>query len=275
MRTWAACLFVCAVASPAPAQTRVRLVVDVESWLDSTPFNASQEFIARLAEAHIEVVDDLDAPMVRISYEELAGPAAYWPKLVPTTNIHLRIHVERSNGGGEKSHNVLQRLAPPTSNFPSAAELRLRAIDDFRRDQSFRLLGHHVGAFLGNELSFRPLLSSERPDWLYARMLLRDVLWSPSNDDLFVRAFRALPVQLSEPSATMAVEYLSRNLSAIQAASSGSPLVAPILAMLLLEDFGDASATQLLSELVSHPLFGSAARKALIAVEARTQPTRQ
>ncbi len=267
MRTWVAWLFVCTIACPAAAQSQVRLEVEVESWLEPTPFEALKEFTAKLTEASIEVVDALDVPVVRLTYEEISGPAAYWPKLVPTTNISFAIRIETSNGSiFEKTARVPQSLPPP-KNFPSAAELRVRAIDDFRRDQNFRLLGHIVGGVLGNESSFRPLLS-ERPDLTYARMLFTGVAWSPSNDDLFVRAFRAIPVQVSKLQTATAEDYLRRNLPAIQVTTSG---VAPVLAILILEDYGEPSAAQVLTDLGAHPLFGTAARKALTAVEGRHQ----
>lgn len=64
IRIWMACLLVVVAASPAAPQTRVRLQVEVESWLDPTPFEAFKEFTAKLNQAGIEVSDDLDAPVV-------------------------------------------------------------------------------------------------------------------------------------------------------------------------------------------------------------------
>jgi hypothetical protein len=270
MRTWIACLFVCTIASPAAAQTRVRLEVEVTSWLDPTPFEALKEFVAKLTDANIQVVDSPEVPLLRLAYAEISGAPAYWPKLVPTTNISFTIRIETSNDNiFEKTARVPQSLAPPGDNFPSAAELRLRAIDDFRREQRFRLLGHIVGSVLGNEASFRPLLSAEQPDMTYALMLLARVSWSPSNDDLFVRAFRSIPVQLSKFQTASAEDYLRRNLPAIQETTSG---VAPVLAILMLEDYGESSAARVLRDLGAHPLFGTAARKALTAVEGRQRP---
>ena len=156
IRVWTACLFVVVAACPTAAQTRVRLEVEIESWLAPTPFEAHKEFAAKLNEADVEVSDDLNAPVVHILYEETAGPGI-WPKLVPATFIVLRLRVEDSTGDMDhETQNVRPTLNP--KNFPSAAELRVRAIDDFLQHESFRLVGHRVGAILGMESSFRPLL---------------------------------------------------------------------------------------------------------------------
>jgi hypothetical protein len=271
MRIWIACLFVCTIAWPAAAQPRVRLEVKVESWLDPTPFDAIREFTTKLNEASIEVTEDVDAPVVHILYEETAGPGI-WPKLVPATNIVLHLRVDDSTGNQFQSmRNVRPNLNP--KNFPSAAEWRVRAIDDFRQHESFRLLGHMVGAVLGVESSFRPLLSAQEPDSLVASMLFHKVVWSPTNDDLFVRGFTVLRVD-HRSVATIAQDFLQKNLAAIQWVASSAPVVTPLLAILFLEDYGEPSATKVLTGLTPHLLFGTAARKALTAVEGRHQVTR-
>ncbi len=263
---WMPCLFAVLAASPVAAQVRVRLVVEVDTWLAPTPFEARKEFAATLNEADLEVTDDLDAPVVHILYEETAGPGI-WPKLVPATNIVVSMRVEHSTGTLYESTCTVRPSLNP-KNFPSATELRVRAIDDFRQHESFRLMGHRVGAILGMESSFRPLLSDKEPDTLFASMLLQSTLWSASNDDLFVRAFRA--IRFNDKSlVTLAKDFLQKNLAAIQAAASQAPIATPLLAILVLEDYGDTSATHVLTDLTSHPLYGESARKALGAIKAR------
>jgi hypothetical protein len=259
------------MAWPATAQTRVRLEVEVESWLDRTPFEAIREFTAKLNEAGIEVTEDVDAPVVNILYEETAGPGI-WPRLVPATHIVLHLSVEDSTGSQfQSTRNVRPDLKP--KHFPSAAEWRVRAIDDFRQHESFRLLGHTVGAVLGVESSFRQLLSAQEPDSLVASMLFQKLLWSPMNDDLFVRGFRVLRFD-HKSVATIAQDFLQKNLPAIQAVASSTPIASPLLAILLLEDYGEPSATRVLTDLTTHPLFGTAARQARTVVEGRQQLTR-
>ncbi len=268
IRIWTACLFVVVAAYPAASQTRVRLEVEIESWLAPTPFEASKEFAAKLTEAGVEISNDLNAPVVHILYEERAGPGV-WPKLVPATYIVLHLRVEDSTGDLYHSMQTVRPTLNP-KNFPSAAELRVHAIDDFRQHESFRLVGHRVGAILGMESSFRPLLSDKVPDALVASMLFGKVLWSPSNDDLFVRAFRAFRVN-DKSLAAFAKDFLQKNLSAIQATASPTAIATPLLAILLLEDYGDPSATQVLTDLASHPQYGESARKSLRVINARSQ----
>ena len=266
VQIWTACLLVIVAAYPAAAQTPVRLEVEIESWLDPTPFEASKEFTAKLTEAAIEVSDDLAAPVVRILYEETPAPGI-WPKLVPATDIVLRLRVEDSTGELYQSSRTIRAALNP-GNFPSAAELRVRAVDDFRQHESFRLLGYTVGAILGMESSFRPLLSAKEPDSLFALMLFRKVLWSPSNDELFVRAFRLLRIN-DKSLPTVAKDFLQKNLATIEAAASSAPIASPLLAILLLEDYGETSATPVLTDLTSHPLYGNSALKSLRAIKAR------
>lgn len=201
-----------------------------------------------------------------ILYEETAGPGI-WPKLVPATYIVLRLRVEDSTAELYQSMRTVRPTLNP-KNFPSAAELRVRAIDHFRQDESFRLLGHTVGAILGLEPSYQLLLSDKEPNRLFASMLMQKVLWSPSNDDLFVRAFRALRID-HKSLATIAQDFLQKNLAAIHAAPSGAPIITPFLAILVLEDYGETSATQVLTDLTFHRLYGDSALKSLRAIKAR------
>jgi hypothetical protein len=103
-------------------------------------------------------------------------------------------------------------------------------------------------------------------------MLFQKVLWSPMNDDLFVRGFRVLRFD-HKSVATIAQDFLQKNLAAIQAVVSGTPIATPLLAILFLEDYGELSAIKVLTDLTPHPLFGTAARKAVTAIESRRQLT--
>lgn len=266
LRVWIACAFVIAAADPALAQTRVRLAVEVETWLDPTPFDASREFTATLSEAGVEVSDDPAAPLLHIVYEETPGPGI-GIRLVPATHIVLSFRVADASGEQYSSSRTV-RPSLNLKTFPSAAELRVHAIDEFRRHESFRLLGHRVAALFGAESSFRALLSDHDPDTLFAAMLFRKVQWSPSNDDIFVRAFRALRVNDASLPAIV-TDFLQRNLAAIQAVASDIPIASPQLALLFLEDYGERSARQVLTDLISHPLYGTSANRALRAINAR------
>ena len=110
----------------------------------------------------------------------------------------------------------------------------------------------------------------KEPDTLFASMLFGKILWSPANDDLFVRAFRVLRIN-DKSLATIAKDFLQKNLATIQAAASSAPIASPLLAILLLEDYGDTSATQVLTDLASHPQYGESARKSLRVINARSQ----
>ncbi len=269
IRNWIACLFIMAAVCPAAAQTRVRLEVEAESWLEPTPFDALREFTAKLAEADVEIVDAPDVPVVRLFYEETAGPG-YSPRLVPSTRISFNISVDGPNGVMfQKTRSGIGFPSRPPKNFPSAAELRVLAIAEFRQFQDFNLLGHIVGAVLGRESSFRPLLAAREPDAMYAQMLIGKVPWSPSNDDVFVRAFRAIPIRVDKLQVTVAETFLQKNLPAIQSATPDTPVVSPLLAIVILEDYGERSATQVLSDLASHRVFGAAAVRALKSIEMR------
>ena len=268
IRIWVVFLVVMATACPAAAQTRVRLEVEAESWLEPTPFDALREFTAKLSEAGVEIVDTPDVPVVHLLYEETAGPG-YSPRLVPSTRIHFTISVDGPTGAMfQKSRSGIGFPLRPPKNFPSAAELRMLAIAEFRQYQDFNLVGHIVGAVLGRESSFRPLLAAKEPDWLYARMLIEKVSWSPSNDDMFVRAFRVIPLR-DKMHLEVAEAFLQKNLTAIQGAAADTSAVSPLLAILVLEDYGEASATQTLKDLASHPRFGAPAVRALKAIQSR------
>ncbi len=269
IRIWIVFLVVMATACPAAAQTRVRLEVEAESWLEPTPFDALREFTAKLSEAGVEIVDTPDVPVVRLLYEETAGPG-YSLRLVPSTRISFNISIDGPNGVMfQKTRSGIGFPSRPPKNFPSAAEFRMLAIAEFRQHQDFNLLGHIVGAVLGRESSFRPLLAAREPDAMYAQMLIGKVPWSPSNDDVFVRAFRAIPSRVDKLQLTVAETFLQKNLTAIQAEAADTPAVSPLLAIIILEDYGERSATQVLSDLASHPRFGAPAVKALKAVQAR------
>lgn len=72
-----------------------------------------------------------------------------------------------------------------------------------------------------------------------------------------------------EALATIAKDFLQKNLTAINAVPSDAAIAAPLMAIILLEDYGDSSARLVLTELSAHPHYGGSAVKAVRAIQTR------
>ena len=257
--------FVAVTPSSIGAQARIHLEVESRSWLDSTPFDALKEFTLALRAGEIEVVQaDDTVPSVNISYEERAV-TGYSPHLIPATSIRLTITVQDIQGD-ISAHTYRTTPELRGNEFPSAAELQSRAIATLREQEVFRHLGDYIGAMLGIESSIRRLLIGKQPNERIALTTINKLRWSPSNDELFVRAFQLIPLALTQSSAEL---YIRTNLTRILTAVTGDRLQAAQLSVRLLAKYGQPAVKPLLLQLSTHPVLGESALNAVAAIEAR------
>jgi hypothetical protein len=252
---WFPLLLLVLFASPVSAQTAaVRLKINTESWLGTTPIDLMAEVIAKLREANIEVTDQFDAPLVTVNYVESAGPG-YEPHLVPGTRIDFDISVTQRGRGFYSSGSVSPRLEKHDDNFPSAAELRARTIEAFRSHETFSIAGHLVGVALGLESSFRNLIYGRvaHPRTTYPRAsLFSGLQWTPENDDLFEEALKQ--IARSQPRSTEWLEsFLQKQLPVIQMPDSPA-MKSTLAAIAVLADYAGPSAVETL-KIMAGPVF--------------------
>jgi hypothetical protein len=269
-----ACILLFGFASTSiSAQTVVRLEVDSDSWLSPTPFDVGAEVTKRLREANIEVTDSPDAPLVHFSYVERPMQASK-PDLPPATHISFRLEAPSDDGNHVEEIGIRAKTENDGTEFPSADELRLRAIQGLIDNQRFALVGHRVGAVLGIGASFRALFVGEpasQPRWSLYQMLLNSLTWSSDVDDLFqlsLVAVRGMSDRGAEYVSDRAERFLKRNLSILQSSASNT-MRAPLVAIDELAEYGGQSSSQVLNDLMVNPQLAAPAYSALQRIEAR------
>jgi hypothetical protein len=245
--TWAALFVCCAVvlASDVRAQVvAVRLEVDQNTWLPNTPIDLRAELTAKLKDAHIDVTDRADVPLVVFRYEE-QQTRGYAPYLVPGTTIACKFEIDK--GAGQRSYilmpSVTAKLLRPGQDFPDASELRSRSVEALKIDPMFSVAGHVVGAVLGLEPSFRALneVPAARPTVHFLLFLGRVLPWTPENDDIFDRAIQ----QMAGIQTTGSIErFLFEHLLTFQQINGPTPM-SVLSSMAILGEVGGRSAAEL------------------------------
>jgi hypothetical protein len=254
------------------AQTLVRLEVESDSWLGSTPFDARAEVTKRLREANIEITGAAEAPLVHLSYlEKPMEPSR--PGFPPATLVSFRLNVRSDDANHVEE--ISTRAKPENgAEFPSADELRLRAVQALIDNQRFALVGHQVGALLGISASYRALLAGEpasQPRWSLYQMILNDLAWSSDVDDLCHLSLAAARRMIDRGPGYVsdrAERFLKKNLSILQA-SALAAMPGPLLAIDELAEYGEPSSNQVLNDLMVNPRLAAPAYNALQRIEAR------
>jgi hypothetical protein len=274
MKLILSCILLFALATTsAYAQTAVRLEVESDSWLSPTPFDVGAEVTKRLRDAKIEVTDAPDAPMVHVSYVERPMQASN-PGLPEATVISFRLNVRLVGATHVEEIGVGAKAENDGTEFPSADELRLRAVQELIDNQRFALVGHQVGAALGIEGSFRALFVREpasQPRWSLYQMVLNSLTWSSDVDDLCelsLVAVRGMSDRGARYVSDRAERFLKKNLSILQSATS-NPMKAPLAAIDELAEYGDRSSSQVLNDVMTNPHLAAPAYSALQRIEAR------
>jgi hypothetical protein len=274
MKSILACILLFGLsATSVSAQTLVRLEVDSDSWLSPTPFDVGAEVTKRLREANIAVTDAPAAPLVHVSYVERPMQASK-PGLPEATLINFRLNVRLDGATHVEEIGVRAKTENDGTEFPSADELRLRAIQMLIETQRFALVGHQVGAVLGIEASFRALLVGEpasQPRWSLYQMVLNSLTWSSDVDDLCelsLVAVRGMRYRGARYESDRAERFLKKNLSILQSATSNT-MRAPLVAIDELAEYGDRSSSQVLNDLMANPHLAAPAYSALQRIEAR------
>jgi hypothetical protein len=255
------------------AQTVVRLEVESDSWLSPTPFDAAAEVTKQLRAANIEVTDAPDVPLVHVSYVERPEHASK-PGVPQATSVHFRVNVRLDGASHVEEIGARARTENDGTEFPSADELRLRAIQTLIETRRFALVGHQVGAVLGIEASFRALLVGEpasQPRWPLYQMVLNSLTWSSDVDDLCelsLAAVRGMRYRGARYVSDRAERFLKKNLSILQSATSNT-MQAPLVAIDELAEYGDRSSSQVLNDLMVNPHLAAPSYTALQRIEAR------
>ena len=260
-------------STPISAQTLVRLEVESDSWLGATPFDVAAEVTKQLRAANIDLTNAPDAPLVHVSYVEKAMEAAK-PGLPEATFINFRVSVRLDGANHVEEIGARGKTETDSTEPPSADELRLRAIQTLTETQRFALVGHHIGAVLGVEASFRELFVREpasQPRWSLYQLLLERLTWSSDDDDLFelsLAAVRRMSDRGPQYVSDRAERFLKRNLSILQDSAS-NPMKAPLVAIDELAEYGNRSSSQVLNDLMVNPHLAAPAYSALQRIEAR------
>ena len=244
------------------AQTAaVRLQVQVESWLGSTPLQLEDELRSKLHEANIDVVETHDVPLAVFRYHEwrdLRYPQGYG------TVIDFDIEVRTPDGNSQHGERGF-RFEPQEPM--TTEQLREGSIETFKEEPVFVNAGHIVGASLGLEASFRVLFSVPWGRQIGLLYMFDRLAWSPQNDDLSDQA--VLYVGLLWRSGS---HWLDQYLEKQRLMMSGPAFQSSLSAIIVLKAIGTASSIPVLESIAASsadPRLIEAATSAVEAIKAR------
>lgn len=260
------------VAQPSDARAsrpRVRLEVEVLSWLGDTPLRLAEELRRKLEEADLTVVDqptDAADAVVRVEYAEAQDlryqPGLYGTKIRFSAGARpVEADASRTRTADDLVHygTIDQGAvspAPEPFNIPprSSRDLRDDAISVFRRREIFAFFGPWVGAALEDEASIRYLVFGPTGSWgamVAVPRLFQVVAWRADNDDLFARGAQYCKWRDHGTSDTLRL-YVAQRTTPLYLDSTGHPpaLASVLAAIEALGSVGDTAAAMLLDELV-------------------------